>query len=449
MAKPVTMPQLGESVAEGTIARWLKAEGDEVQKDEPICEVDTDKVSAELPSPLAGTVQKILISEGTTVDVGTELLMMSVADEDGSPDEQPVPKEDASAEAPTEEFPAAETEAQPVATDGLQSRNATVSRSGDSNGEVQSAESLRLTRSSPVVRRLAAEHEVKLSEVSGTGIEGRVTKKDIEKHIEEREAVPEIPTAPETTPEREPSERSRAAVHEGDRVVGLTSVRRAIAGRMSQSKREAPHAWAMVEADMSGLVRLRENIKEEFAERNGVRLTYLPFIVGAVVEGLKEYPVLNSVWDEDRIVLRKRINIGVAVDLEDALIVPVIPDADELNTLGLARKIEDLVRRARGGELTPDDTARGTFTVNNPGALGSVVSTPIINYPQAAILSAEAIVKRPVVVEDAGGAAIAIRSMMNLEVSFDHRILDGGTALRFLNAVKHRLESYMPEDSID
>jgi 2-oxoisovalerate dehydrogenase E2 component (dihydrolipoyl transacylase) len=234
------------------------------------------------------------------------------------------------------------------------------------------------------------------------------------------------------------------SVYDGDRVVELTSIRRAIADRMSRSKHEAPHAWSMVEVDVTGLVALRESRKEEFAEREGTRLTYLPFIVKAVVEGLKEHPVLNSVWDGDRIVLRKQINVGVAVDLEDALIVPVIPDADELNILGLARKIEDIVRRARSGQLGPDDVSDGTFTVNNPGALGSVVSVPIINHPQAAILAAEAIVKRPVVVDD----AIAVRSMMNLEVSFDHRILDGGAALRFLNAVKRRLEGYRVESEI-
>jgi 2-oxoisovalerate dehydrogenase E2 component (dihydrolipoyl transacylase) len=233
-------------------------------------------------------------------------------------------------------------------------------------------------------------------------------------------------------------------VYEGDRVVDLTSIRRAIADRMSRSKHEAPHAWSMVEADVTGLVGLRERVKEEFQSREGVRLTYLPFIAKAVAEGLKEHPVLNSVWDGDRILLRKRINLGVAVDLEDALIVPVIPDADELNILGLARKIDDLVRRARSGGLGPGDVAGGTFTVNNPGALGSVVSVPIINHPQAAILSAEAIVKRPVVVD----YAIAIRSMMNLGVSFDHRIFDGGTALRFLNSVKRRLEGYRVESEI-
>jgi 2-oxoisovalerate dehydrogenase E2 component (dihydrolipoyl transacylase) len=200
----------------------------------------------------------------------------------------------------------------------------------------------------------------------------------------------------------------------------------------------------MVEVDMSGLVALREREKAAFVEREGIKLTYLPFIVKAVVESLQENPVLNSVWDGDRIILRKRINIGVAVDLEDALIVPVIPDADELNITGLTRRIDDLVKRARAGELGTEDISGGTFTVNNPGSLGSVVSTPIINYPQAAILSAEAIVKRPVVLDD----AIAIRSMMNLEVSFDHRVLDGGAALRFLNAVKGLLEAYGPDSGM-
>src|SRR3712207_6458633 len=240
------------------------------------------------------------------------------------------------------------------------------------------------------------------------------------------------------------AEAERVPLYEGDRVEDLSGIRRAIANRMSASKREAPHAWTMVEVDVSGLVALREREKEAFAEREGVKLTYLPFIVKAVVESLKENPVLNSVWDGDRVILRKRINVGVAVDLEDALIVPVIPDADELNILGLARKIDDLVRRARARKLGTEDVSGGTFTVNNPGALGSVVSTPIINHPQAAILSAEAIIKRPVVIDD----ALAVRSMMNLEVSFDHRVLDGGGALRFLNAVKRRLEGIDPQSGI-
>jgi 2-oxoisovalerate dehydrogenase E2 component (dihydrolipoyl transacylase) len=303
---------------------------------------------------------------------------------------------------------------------------------------------------------------VDLQEIPGTGAGGRVTKKDIEGYVEGREAAPgaeeyappglreeremfapeeEEVAAPVRQPAREPE---RVPVYAGDRIVELTSIRRAIANRMSASKREIPHAWTMVEADVTGLVALRERIKDEFAEREGVRLTYLPFIVGAVVEGLKQHPVLNSVWDGDRIVQRKRINIGVAVDLEDALIVPVIPDADELNILGLARKIGEAVKKARSGQLSLEDVSGGTFTVNNPGALGSIVSVPIVNYPQAAILSAEAIVKRPVVVGD----AIAIRSMVNLEVSFDHRVTDGGEVLRFLNAVKRRLESYTSGSSV-
>jgi 2-oxoisovalerate dehydrogenase E2 component (dihydrolipoyl transacylase) len=442
----VTMPQLGESVTEGTIARWLKAEGDEIEKDESLAEVDTDKVNAELPSPVAGKIEKLLVSEGATVDVGTEIALVAVDGEGEFSTAEAQPREDVAAEAPTEEFPAADTEAQPAAADGGEKQRAVADarNSGDGRGTVEDAETLRLQRSSPVVRRLAEEHGVDISEISGTGIGGRVTKKDIESYIEEREAASAAADAPapEAPPEAPPE---RVEVYEGDRVMELTSIRRAIANRMAQSKREAPHAWSMLEADVSGLVALRERAKEDFAEREGVRLTYLPFIVKAVVEGLKEHPVLNSVWDGDRIVLRKQVNIGVAVDLEEgALIVPVIRDADELNTLGLARKIDEVVHRARNRQLSPDDVSGGTFTVNNPGALGSVVSTPIINHPQAAILSAEAVVKRPVVVND----AIAIRSMMNLEVSFDHRVLDGGAALRFLNAVKRRLESYRPESDI-
>ena len=450
MAKPVTMPRLGESVTEGTITRWLKAEGDEVAMDEPLAEVDTDKVNAELPSPVAGRIEKLLISEGATVDVGTEIALVAIAGESES--SAAPPRENVAAEAPTEEFPAAGTQAVPVAG-GVEDRGAAPQTNGhgstgagfearvmrEPDGELgtRSAEELRLTRSSPVVRRLAAEHGVEIAEIEGSGTGGRVTRKDIESYIEERGREPEY--APATEPERE-----RTPVHEGDRVRELTPIRRAIANRMSTSKREAPHAWTMVEVDMTGLVRLREREKAVFAEREGVKLTYLPFIVKAVVESLKEHPILNSVWDGDRIVLRKRINVGIAVDLEDALIVPVIPNADELNITGLARRIDDVVRRARSGRLGTEDISGGTFTVNNPGSLGSVVSTPIINYPQAAILSAEAIVKRTVVIDD----AIAIRSMMNLEVSFDHRILDGGQALKFLNAIKQRLEGYGPESKV-
>jgi 2-oxoisovalerate dehydrogenase E2 component (dihydrolipoyl transacylase) len=443
VAKPVTMPQLGESVTEGTITRWLKDEGDEVEIDEPLAEVDTDKVNAELPSPVAGTIEKFLVSEGSTVDVGTEIALVA-ADGDAPATDAP-PRENVADSAPTEEFPSSGTEAQPVA--GEEADGTRTSRGdGNGSGKFEDAETLRLTRSSPVVRRLAEEHDVEIAEVPGSGTGGRVTRKDIEDFIEEKEEREDY-SLPRPREERQAfaePEPERVPVYEGDRVEDLTGIRRAIANRMSSSKREAPHAWTMVEVDMSALAALRGREKTAFLEREGIKLTYLPFIVGAVVESLREHPVLNSVWDGDRIILRKRINVGVAVDLEDALIVPIILDADELNIVGLARRIDDVVRRARAGQLGTEDVSGGTFTVNNPGSLGSVVSTPIINYPQAAILSAEAIVKRPVVVDD----AIAIRSMMNLEVSFDHRVLDGGAALKFLNAVKQRLEGYGPESRI-
>ena len=437
MAEPITMPQLGESVTEGTITRWLKAEGDEVEQDEPIAEVDTDKVNTELPSPLAGKLQKLLVSEGTTVDVGTEIALVATGGEE-VPDTPP--REDTATGSPTEEFPAAETEAQPVASAAIPSKQAGPVSGGDGNGRTPaSAEELRLQRSSPVVRRLAVEHGVEISSVAGTGTGGRVTKKDIESFVEEQETAqkPAKVTQPEAAPQR-------VTVHVGDRVEDLTGIRRAIANRMALSKNEIPHAWTLVEVDMTGLVAMREREKAAFQEREGVRLTYLPFIVEAAVAALKQNPVLNSVWDGDRIVLRKKINVGIAVDLDGALVVPVVPDADELNIIGLARRIDDVVKRARSGQLGAGDVSGGTFTVNNPGSLGSVVSIPIINHPQAAILQAEAVVKRPVVIDD----AIAIRSIMNLEVSFDHRILDGGAALRFLNAVKRRLEGYGLESRI-
>lgn len=429
MATPVTMPRLGESVTEGTILRWLKAEGDEVATDESLCEVETDKVTAELPSPFAGTVQSFLVEEGATVDVGTEIALLETTD------------------SATDEDPAG-TPAQPVAHDGPvngggapTAEHAALHEPASGGDGPRSAATLRRQRSSPVVRRLAAEHGVSISEVDGTGLEGRVTRKDIEGYVQKlREGV----EAPLESQEAEPAPR-RVAVREGDETLELTSTRRAIAGRMSLSKREAPHAWTMVEADVTGLAALREREKSDFERREGIKLTYLPFITRAVVESLVEHPVLNSVWDEDRIVLRKKINVGVAVNAEDGLVVPVIPDADGLSLTGLARAINERVVRARSGSLRPEDVSGGTFTVNNPGALGSVVSTPIINHPQAAILSAEAVVKRPVVVE---GDAIAVRSMMNLEVSFDHRILDGGAALGFLNAVKRWLERLSPQDGL-
>ncbi|WP_119069539.1 dihydrolipoamide acetyltransferase family protein [Rubrobacter indicoceani] len=442
MSETIKMPQLGESVTEGTIARWLKSEGDEVELDEPIAEIDTDKVSTELPSPVAGRLEEILVGEGETVDVGVGIASIHTA-------EGAISQPDGAAE-----WPVAGTEAQPEATGA--SRGGAAMRTASTNGGSNAAKTageLRLTRSSPVVRRLAAEHGLEIASVPGTGTGGRVTKKDILAFAGVQETVP--PTRAEEqpyfAPPETPEDSRRASpveVGRGDETMPLTSIRRAISNRMSRSKHEAPHAWTMVEVDMTGLVKLREASKGSFEKREGISLTYLPFIIEAVAASLKEHPVVNSVWGEDGILLRRDLNVGVAVDIEDAadarngaLVVPVIRRADGYSVTGLARKTSELVKKARKRQLTPDDLSGGTFTVNNPGALGSVVSVPIINHPQAAILSAEAIVKRPVVLEEMGDA-IAVRSMMNLEISFDHRIFDGGVALRFLDTVKRRLEGY-------
>jgi 2-oxoisovalerate dehydrogenase E2 component (dihydrolipoyl transacylase) len=441
------MPQLGESVTEGTILRWLKSEGEEVAADEPLCEVETDKVTAELPSPFAGTLREYLVEEGATVDVGAEIALLQTSDT--AQTEEPEPQTAQGQQTvSTETTSVTGTQTKPLAQNGDTTVSATRAPEPDAasggNGE-QSAAALRRQRSSPVVRRLAAEHGVGISEVSGTGLDGRVTRKDIEAHAERLRRAP-AEEAPERQARTErPELKGDVEVHEGDEILELTATRRAIANRMSLAKREAPHAWTMVEADVTGLAALREREKAGFERREGIKLTYLPFVVRAVAESLAEHPVLNSVWDGERIVLRKKINLGVAVDVEEGLVVPVIPDADGLSLTGLARAVDERIGRARSGSLRPEDVSGGTFTVNNPGALGSVVSTPIINHPQAAILSAEAVVKRPVVIE---GDAIAVRSMMNLEVSFDHRILDGGAALGFLNAVKRRLEMLSPDDGL-
>lgn len=426
MAYRLTMPQLGESIAEGTVGRWLKAPGDRVERDEPLVEVVTDKVTAEVPSPVAGVLREIVVPEGATVAVKQEI---AVIEEIGA----------ASADGVGREPPQAEP-ARLVAV-GTQAE--------------EEEEPGGLRRSSPVVRRLAREYNVDLAQVKGTGLAGRVTKEDLLNYLAQREnqvpehageaglqaaqpaEAPAHPTAPgEPQPQATPAP--------GDEAITLTPMRRTIAERMVRSVQTAPHAWLMVEADVTSLVRWRESVREEFKRREGVDLSYVAFILKAVVEGLKEHPILNSTWQDDRIVLRRRVDVGVAVGLPDGIVVPVVRRADEKSIAGLAREIADLVARARAGRLSVEEVQGGTFTLNNTGAFGSIASQPIINHPQAAILNTEAIVKRPVVISDAAGDAIAIRSMMNLSLSFDHRILDGYAAGRFLQSVRQRLESFGP-----
>lgn len=399
----IKMPKLGESVVEGVIGKWLKSVGDRVEVDEPLVEIDTDKVNAEVPSPVAGVVTRIIAVEGESVAVGAPIVEILTDDE--------------------------------------------VQESGPSKPDAV-AGSRPAHRFSPAVRRLATESGIDPVSVKGTGVGGRVTKADMEKAIAERSAAAERSyDAASQQPERtspvsaEPlvtANGHHGPLEGGDEVLPITRMRRTIADRLVHSTRTVPHAWTTVEVDVTSLVKFRESIKEDFRRREGINLTYLPFVVKAAVEALREYPILNSTWEEDRIVIKRRINIGIAVDLDDGLIVPVIRDADQKSIVGLARAISDIATRARSGALKPDDVAGGTFTINNTGAFGSVLSAPIINSPQAAILSMETITKRPVVIGD----AIAIRSMMNLCMSLDHRVLDGAVCGRFLRSVKKRLESY-------
>lgn len=403
----VRLPQVGESVTEAYIGPWLKSVGDRIEKYEPVVEVVTDKVTMEMPSPATGVLSAIVVEEGRTVPMGAVIAEIEVEGEE--PEEQ-------------DDAPAAVPGSVPEAslTGTLLKDVAPVGPTG-SGGPLVADDSG--PRYSPAVRRLAAEHGVDLSEVRGTGIGGRVTRKDVEAHVAERAAAP--------TPDAESDDEER---------VPLTPVRRTIADNMTRSASQIPEAWSTVETDVTGLVELREAARADFRRREGVNLTFMPFIVQAVAAALKENPLVNSTWGGDAIVLKRRVNVGVAVAAPQGLVVPVVHDADTMDVTALANAIDDLASRARTGRLRVEDMRGGTFTVNNTGALGSVIGKGIINHPQAAILNAEAIVKRPVVVDD----EVAVRSMMNLCITFDHRILDGAEAGAFVNAVKSRLEAIGP-----
>lgn len=421
----IIMPKLGESVVEGVIGKWLKAEGDRVEVDEPLVEVDTDKVNAEVPSPYAGVVQKLLAHEGETVSVGDPIAIILADDEPGHTNEgKTADTKPESAAAPE---PTKHQVADPL--NGSRTGGSSVTSEGPN-------------LFTPAVRRLATESGVDPNSVEGTGMGGRVTKADMERAISTRRSKPKDRSAQPVSPAVRASEQRTEVplrpLEGGDEVMPITRMRRTIAERLVHSTRTVPHAWTTVEVDVTSLVAFRESVKEEMRKREGINLTYLPFVVKAAVEALREYPILNSTWEEDRIVIKRRINMSIAVDLDDGLIVPVVRDADQKSIIGIARSINDIATRARSGSLTPDDVSGGTFTINNTGAFGSVLSAPIINYPQAAILSMETINKRPVVIGD----AIGIRSMMNLCMSLDHRVLDGAVCGRFLRSVKRRLESY-------
>jgi len=449
MAVTVTMPQLGESVTEGTIQQWLKQPGDAVERYESIAEVNTDKVNAEIPSPVAGTMGEHLVAEGAVVPVGQAICRIEGA-EAGAEEGLTVAAEGAE---PKDIVAAAPppVEREPVAA-------APAQKEADVAGVATPRDGMHLT---PAVRMLAREHAVDVAQISGSGIGGRVTKKDVLEYVQRRDAGEierpaaqpepvggvaarraEIGAAP---PPAQPPAPAPAPVAAGsDTLVPLTPMRRAIAEHMTRSVQTSPHAWTMVEVDMTRVARVRARRREEFKARHGVDLTFLPFVARAVVAALQKHPTLNATWSADGVVLRREINLGLAVALEDGLVVPVVKGADRLSMSGLALAAQDLTDRARAGRLRIEDVEGGTFTLNNAGALGTVMSQAIINQPQAAILVMDAIVKRPVVVDD---DAIAVRSMMNLCISFDHRINDGLPAARFLRSVKETLESI--DDSAD
>lgn len=419
----IKMPQLGESVTEGTVDKWLKHEGDFVKRDEPLVEVVTDKVNAEIPSPFEGKLVKISANEGETVRVGAVIGQIETG----------VPAPAAGAAAPGSRPGAAPAEV-PTAPAGGPAPAPAAARAAPASAD-GGTETARL---SPAVRKLAAEHGIDPLTLRGSGMGGRVTRDDVLAAVGSREAAaaPAVAARPPAPPAPAPARVDGAR----EELVKLSVMRRSIADHMVRSLATSPHAWTLQEVDVTNLVRYRESEKDSFKARHGVALTYLPFAVQVVCEAIKQYPWLNSSWSDDGVILKHYINLGIAVSIPDGLIVPVLKDADKLGFTDMVRTLNDLVERARNKKLKPDDVQGGTFTLNNTGATGSVASYPIINQPQAAILTTESIVKRPVVIND----AIAVRHMMNICLSFDHRVIDGMMAGQFLGAIKKRLEEWTP-----
>ncbi|WP_226035082.1 dihydrolipoamide acetyltransferase family protein [Aquibacillus saliphilus] len=417
-SEKINMPQLGESVTEGTISTWLVKEGDHVNKYDPLAEVMTDKVNAEVPSSFTGTIKEIVVSEGDTISVGELMCYMEVANEETT----------GQANKPEEKQTADEAIEETFTTDDRSMK----------------------TRYSPAVLRLAQENDIDLTKVNGSGKSGRITRKDVEKII--NSGV--IPSASDkavssTEGEREPVENKQATQTnyaqsaDGDTEIPVTGVRKAIAQNMVRSSTEIPHAWMMVEVDVTNLVKYRSSVKDKFKNEEGYNLTFFAFFVKAIAKAIKEFPQVNSSWAGDKIIQRKDINISIAVAKGQELFVPVIKYADEKSIKGIAKDIAALAGKARNGKLTSEDMSDGTFTVNNTGSFGSVQSMGVINYPQAAILQVESIVKRPVIIDD----MFAARDMVNLCLSLDHRVLDGLVCGQFLARVKELLENTTSENT--
>ncbi len=427
MAAEIIMPSLGESVFEGTIAKWLKQEGDEVKQYEPILEIETDKVTTEATAEISGTLLKIMVSEGETVEVGTVLAYV------GNPEEEiPESDEPSTAESVIERKQQTSEKSPTIVRTPTQSKRPKPA----SNGPGQATR--RYTgRISPVVGRIAEEHQVDLNLVTGTGRDGRITKKDILAYIEEGDQRSYQPSKTQvaTTAPPSPSKLAQEAIP--GEILALNSMRQAIAEHMVRSKRTSPHVTTVFDIDFTAVDSHRNAHKQEF-KRDGVNLTFTAYVVYTIVQALKAYPIVNSAWTEEGILLKREINVGMATAIADGLIVPVIKDADDLSLLGIARTINDLSTRARNNQLLPDEVQGGTLTLTNHGVSGSLFATPIINQPQCGILGLGKIEKRVKVIDD----AIAIRLMAYASLTFDHRILDGASADAFMSTFKEVLENW-------
>jgi pyruvate dehydrogenase E2 component (dihydrolipoamide acetyltransferase) len=436
----VQFPQLGETIVEGTILKWLKAEGEAIERDEPLFEISTDKVDTEVPSPYAGTLTKILVAEGATVAVGTDVAEIAAEGESPAAPAAPTNAEPAASVTPvTPVTPAAPAApAAPVTPAAPAASLAPVS----APAVTPVAAGPRAGILSPLVRRLAAENGVDLSRVRGTGTGGRITKNDVLAAMAEGGAgvMPAVQTpsaAGVAAPALTPAPPVTAGA--GEEVVPLSHIRQAIGAHMLTSTQTAARAWTMVEVNVDRLVRLRALAKDRFLATHGVKLTYLPFVVRATTDALLAHPEVNAELRGDQMVLRRYVNLGIAVSYDAGLIVPVIKGVDGMNSVGIARAVADLAARARSHDLKPDEVQGATFTITNPGPYGSLVSVPIINQPNTGILSLDGIQKRPVVVDD---DAIAVRSMVYISMSWDHRVIDGELATRFLARIKQNLETW-------
>jgi pyruvate dehydrogenase E2 component (dihydrolipoamide acetyltransferase) len=440
MPTDVVMPQMGESIFEGTITKWLKKPGDKVQRDEPLFEISTDKVDAEIPAPTSGVLQEIKVTEGNTVQVNTVVGSISADGEAAAASSKPAPAKSAepapgsakSAPAKTAES-APPTRAPEAAVPAREPMEAAHDEEAEGNGD--------RTRSSPLVRRLARDNNVDLGRVHGTGLGGRITKQDIMAFIEGQGTAAPAPSPAAAAGAPAPARPAPAPIP--GEVVPMTQMRKIISQRMIESRRTSAHVHNLFEVDMTRIVNLRGKLKNGFEQRYGVRLTFMPFFVRAAIIGLQQFPIINASVENDSIHYHSHINMGIAVALDWGLIVPVLKNSEEKNFLGLQRGITDLGERARTKKLTPDEVQGSTFTITNPGTFGAVFGLPIINQPNVAIMGVGGIAKAPVVITDSqGNDSIAIRSLVHLTLGYDHRVIDGAIADQFMGLVKKTLENW-------